>query len=125
MIDQSQIHGEEFTGYEGPQNGAFACGNCTYFAAGSCGQKIMMEKSKLPRVDGGRVEVSPKGCCEYIERKKVKRMISPRAKAMFGKKPMPANDNDADDKGKPMPSAAPMPPPKRPGKRMMRKGGSK
>ena len=123
MIDQSQVHGEVGTGYEGPQNGPFACHNCQYFKAGSCGQKIMMEKSKLPRVDGGRVKVDPKGCCEYIDRKKVKRMISPRAKAMFGKKPMPTNDNDADDKGKPaMSSKPPMPEPKRPGKRMFRKG---
>lgn len=124
MIDQSQIHGEADTGYEGPQNGPFQCSNCEYFSAGSCGQKIMMEKSKLPRVDGGRVQVSPKGCCEYIERKKVKRMISPRAKAMFGKKPMPANDNDMDDKGKPaMKPTGPMPEPKRPGKRMFKRSG--
>jgi hypothetical protein len=68
VIDQSQIKGEKFTGYEGPAKGPFACSNCSYFEAGSCGQKTMMEKSNQPRADDGRVKVDPKGCCEFISR---------------------------------------------------------
>lgn len=71
QIDSSAVHGESGTGYEGPDKGPFACHNCEYFRASnhSCGQAVMMERSKRPRVDGGRVDVSPDGCCEYIDRK--------------------------------------------------------
>lgn len=67
-VDQSAIQGEAGTGYEGPDKGPFACGNCEYFKDGSCGQKLMMARSKQPKTDDGRVKVDPKGCCEYIER---------------------------------------------------------
>ena len=67
-IEQGAIKGEKFTGYEGPENGPFACSNCRYFEGGSCGQKTMMEKSQLPKNENGRPIVSPAGCCEFIER---------------------------------------------------------
>lgn len=67
-IDQSAIKGEQFTGYEGPQKGPFACSNCEYFRDNSCGQKIMMAKSQRPKLPNGRVKVDPLGCCEYIDR---------------------------------------------------------
>lgn len=68
QIDSSHVKGESGTGYEGPEGGTFACHNCEYFKAGSCGQSTMMKVSKLPRVDGGRVKVAPDGCCEYVDR---------------------------------------------------------
>ena len=71
-IIASEVHGESGTGYEGAEGGPFRCGNCEYFRSGSCGQKTMMERSKLPRVDGGRVKVDADGCCEYISRGKSK-----------------------------------------------------
>jgi hypothetical protein len=68
-VDQDEIKGEPETGYEAPGTlGPFECQNCEYYKAGSCGQKIMMEKSKLPRTSSGRVQVEPHGCCEYVER---------------------------------------------------------
>ena len=68
QIDSSHVKGEPGTGYEGPDGGVFACRNCEYFKNGSCGQVTMMKVSKLPRVDGSRVKVSPDGCCEYVDR---------------------------------------------------------
>ena len=68
-IDAAEVHGEKYTGYEGPEDkGPFECGNCNYFRSGTCGQKTMMAKSTLPKKDG-RVKVEAKGCCEYVERK--------------------------------------------------------
>lgn len=70
QIDSSKVKGEPGTGYEAPDGrGPFQCSNCNYFRGGSCGQATMMERSKQPRVDGGRVKVDPAGCCEYVERK--------------------------------------------------------
>lgn len=68
---QKDIRGEDKTGYETGKNGPFRCDNCEYFRYinKSCGQKDMMERSKLPRVDG-RVKVDPAGCCEYVTRLK-------------------------------------------------------
>ena len=71
IVDQSKIHGEPGTGYEGPKGlGEFECGNCRYFdpASSSCGQSTMKAKSKRPRLKNGRVEVDAEGCCEYVER---------------------------------------------------------
>lgn len=69
QIDSSQVHGEIGTGYEGADGkGPFACHNCTYFRNGSCGQSTMMEVSKQPRTENGRVVVDSLGCCEYVER---------------------------------------------------------
>lgn len=70
MINESEVKGEESTGYEGPDDkGPFACHNCEYYRQFSCGQKTMMQLSKLPRVNDGRVQVSPLGCCEYVSRR--------------------------------------------------------
>ena len=69
QIDSSHVKGEVGTGYEGPDNkGPFSCSNCEYFHHGSCGQETMMERSKLPRTENGRVVVDPQGCCEYVDR---------------------------------------------------------
>jgi hypothetical protein len=71
-VTQSAIKGENGTGYESGDKGLFQCRNCEYFSGvggNTCGQKIMMEMSKQPRVNSGRVIVDPKGCCEYIDRK--------------------------------------------------------
>jgi hypothetical protein len=69
-IDASAVNGEPGTGYEPPEGkGPFQCSNCEYFRDGSCGQKTMRERSKLPRVEDGRVKVDPAGCCEYIDRR--------------------------------------------------------
>lgn len=68
-IDSSEVKGEPGTGYEGPDGkGPFNCGNCEYFKNGSCGQKTMMERSKLPKTENGRVQVNAEGCCEYVSR---------------------------------------------------------
>lgn len=68
-IDASQVHGEKFTGYEAPGGkGPFECGNCEYFKAGTCGNKVMMARSSQPRAADGRVKVDAHGCCEYVER---------------------------------------------------------
>lgn len=68
-IDQSAVKGEPGTGYENPDGkGPFACHNCEYFKAGSCGQKLMRARSQQPRTPDGRVKVDPNGCCEYVER---------------------------------------------------------
>ena len=68
-IDSSKVKGEPGTGYE-PSNGKgpFACHNCEFFRDGSCGQETMIKISKLPRTAGGRVQVDPLGCCEYVDR---------------------------------------------------------
>lgn len=68
QIDSTQVQGEPGTGYEGPEKGPFECSNCEYFN-GTCGQKTMMARSRLPKTPEGRVKVDPKGCCEYVERK--------------------------------------------------------
>lgn len=70
QIDSSQVKGEPGTGYEGPEGGIFACANCEYFRDGTCGQETMMQRSKLPKAENGRVQVDPLGCCEYLERLK-------------------------------------------------------
>jgi len=64
------IHGEASTGYEDGQLGEFECENCSFFDAdsSSCGQPTMMAKSKQPKLDSGRVEVDPEGCCEFVDR---------------------------------------------------------
>jgi len=68
-INQFSIKGEKGTGYEDPDGkGPFSCENCEYFKNNSCGQKDMVAKSKRPKTKDGRVEVDPKGCCEYVER---------------------------------------------------------
>lgn len=72
-IKASQVKGEAGTGYEGPDKGLFQCQNCEYFRNGSCGNELMMERSKLPKTENGRVIVSPEGCCEYIDRVGTKR----------------------------------------------------
>lgn len=66
-IDQAAVKGEPGTGYEGPEKGPFACHNCEYFN-GTCGQKVMMAQSQLPKADDGRVQVDRDGCCEYVDR---------------------------------------------------------
>lgn len=68
-IEQSAVKGDVGTGYEPPAGkGAFQCSNCEYFKADSCGQKLMMERSKQPKLPNGRIKVDSNGCCEYIER---------------------------------------------------------
>lgn len=69
-INQSAIHGEPQTGYEGPEKGPFECANCEYFrkSDNSCGQKDMMAHSKRAKLKDGRVKVEPKGCCEFVSR---------------------------------------------------------
>lgn len=71
-INEKAIKGEEGTGYEGPEGGAFRCSNCNYFnpTTDGCHQEDMKKKSKRPRLPSGDVLVQPGGCCEYIERKK-------------------------------------------------------
>lgn len=73
QIDSSHVKGEPGTGYEGPEKGPFSCSNCEYFSKGSCGQSTMMERSKLPKTENGRVVVDPQGCCEYVDRKSQKK----------------------------------------------------
>lgn len=71
MIDQSKVQGEAGTGYEKEAGlGEFECENCHYFDArtSSCGQSVMMAKSKQPKLPNGRVKVDPEGCCEYVKR---------------------------------------------------------
>lgn len=70
-IDQNEVKGEDHTGYEDSDNkGPFECRNCTYSDENStCGQQIMMEYSKKPRAENGRVKIDPHGCCEYVDRK--------------------------------------------------------
>lgn len=69
LIDISSIRGESGTGFEkSGDKGEFECGNCYYFRDGSCGQKIMMEKSKQPRTADGRVKVDEEDCCEFVRR---------------------------------------------------------
>lgn len=69
-VNQSDIHGEEYTGYENSDKGPFECRNCKYSDENStCGQSVMMEHSKLPKEDNGRVKIDPHGCCEYVDRK--------------------------------------------------------
>jgi hypothetical protein len=46
----------------------------------------MMERSKLPKTENGRVVVSPDGCCEYIDRGKTK--SNRPGKRVMGKKDM-------------------------------------
>ena len=70
-VPQSQIQGEPGTGYEPPKNlGEFECENCEYFdpKTSSCGQGTMKAKSRLPRLENGRVKVHPEGCCEFVKR---------------------------------------------------------
>ena len=86
QIDSSQVKGEAGTGYEGPEKGPFACHNCEYFKAGSCGQKTMMAESRLPRVDGGRVKVAPDGCCEYVDRIGKREQARPGRRVVAGKR---------------------------------------
>ena len=71
QINEKAIKGEEGTGYEGPEGGAFRCSNCEYFNSSTdgCHQKDMKEKSKRQRLPSGDVLVQPGGCCEYIDRK--------------------------------------------------------
>jgi hypothetical protein len=65
--EQSKIQGEKFTGYEPPAGrGLFQCQNCEYFRNRSCGQDTMMEKSKLPKTENGRVVVEPEACCSFF-----------------------------------------------------------
>ena len=70
-INAFAIKGQKGTGYQGADEGPFACKNCEYFKASSssCGQKDMMEKSTNPKVDGGRRKVDGEGCCVYWEAK--------------------------------------------------------
>jgi len=70
-INTQAIKGEKGTGYESENGrGPFNCDNCEYWrkSDSSCGQEDMKAKSKHPRTKDGRVEVDPKGCCEFIER---------------------------------------------------------
>lgn len=63
------IKGEPSTGYEDSNGlGEFECENCSFFRDGGCGQKVMMAKSKQPRLPDGRVKVDPEGCCEFVDR---------------------------------------------------------
>lgn len=62
----SGIQGESITGYAPPKDGPFKCGNCEYFAKGSCGQSVMMESSKMAKTENGRVVVQADGCCTYF-----------------------------------------------------------
>ena len=71
MINEAAIHGEPGTGFEARgKKGPFACKNCEYYKEGnsSCGQENMVQLSKQPRTNDGRVRVGPEDCCEYIER---------------------------------------------------------
>lgn len=83
-VNPDAIHGEPGTGFEprvvdGVDKGPFECGNCEYFvgplgAKGAmrgpkgCNQSDMKHKSKRPRLPDGRVELTPKDCCEYVDR---------------------------------------------------------
>lgn len=68
-INQFAIKGEPGTGLENGGKGEFSCRNCEYFKNGDeCHQKDMMAKSKRPKHPNGSVEVSPKWCCEYVDR---------------------------------------------------------
>jgi len=72
VINEKAIKGEEGTGYEGPEGGAFRCSNCEYFnsTTDGCKQEDMKKKSKRERLPSGDVLVQPGGCCEYIDRRK-------------------------------------------------------
>lgn len=71
LINISGIKGEPETGYEdGKDKGEFECKNCSFFKSesSSCGNKNMIEHSKQPRTDNGRVKVDEEGCCEFVDR---------------------------------------------------------
>ena len=128
QIDSSKVKGEVGTGYEGPNGkGPFSCSNCEYFRNGSCGQETMMDRSKLPKTENGRVVVDPNGCCEYVDRlgKKSENKEEPMKKNW-----MKVADKSADgptvatEENQHIIGAAKKPD-ARPGKRMMKKGQSK
>lgn len=69
-VGQSAVQGEPFTGYENGDKGEFECENCHFFdpSDSSCGQKVMVARSKQPLLKNGRRQVDPEGCCEYVKR---------------------------------------------------------
>jgi hypothetical protein len=68
-IDQSGIQGEPGTGYEGPEGGAFACGNCQHMEQeGTCNEPHMIKLSQQPRGQNGHPTVDAGGCCEFVNR---------------------------------------------------------
>ncbi len=123
QIDQGKIQGEKFTGYEGPEKGPFACHNCEYYKGGSCGQSTMMEHSKLPRVDSGRVRVDADGCCEYVSR--VGKKGKPMKKNWMKAPGKPANGPTMATEENQRVMGATKKPDARPGKRFMQKGKTK
>ena len=72
-INETSVKGEPGTGYESGAKGLFKCGNCSYYKAGSCGQKDMMEKSQRPKTKDGRIKVEEDGCCEFVDRPEEKK----------------------------------------------------
>lgn len=71
QVDQSGIQGEPGTGYENSDGkGEFECQNCTHFdeASQGCDEPHMAQLSQQPKLDDGRVQVDPEGCCEYVNR---------------------------------------------------------
>src|ERR1035438_9665839 len=84
QIDSSHVNGEAGTGYEGPEKGPFSFSNCEFYSKGSCGQSTMMERSKLPKTENGRVVVDPGGCCEYVNRKGEKKEFHSSVSPVIG-----------------------------------------
>lgn len=69
QINSANVKGEPGTGFEkGKGKGDFACWNCNYYKEDSCGQDDMMQLSKQPRLENGRVQVEDDDCCEYVDR---------------------------------------------------------
>ena len=69
-VEQSKILGEAGTGYEDGKKGEFECENCRYFRPGesSCGNAVMVARSKQPLLASGGRKVDAEGCCEYGDR---------------------------------------------------------
>lgn len=68
-VDQSAIKGEPGTGFEKRgDKGPFQCGNCHFFRAGFCDNKIMRQRSRQPKNAEGYVKVGAQDCCEYVTR---------------------------------------------------------
>jgi hypothetical protein len=118
QIDSSHVKGEAGTGYEGPEKGPFSCSNCEFYSKGSCGQSTMMERSKLPKTENGRVVVDPGGCCEYVNRKGEKKEATMKKSWM---KPAGKSSQAPDETPTNVPEKGQM----RPGKRITAKKAGK
>jgi hypothetical protein len=72
MAEEQAIHGEEETGYAGPEEGPFRCSNCEYFnvSTDGCSNKHMKKLSHREHLPSGDILVAPGGCCIFFDGKK-------------------------------------------------------